>query len=142
MLIECKLKRKGGTRIDFPEASYHFAPRPELPDAPHLAEVKHDAHVDRLLSIPEAYREYNGRIKPAPAPKRPTATADVTAEPEPASSNVEEIRALSVRDLKAKIATYSNEDLIAALAAEKAQTEDKPRDSWCEVVTAYLGDAA
>ena len=138
MLIECTAKRRGGTKVDFPEHHYHFAPRPELPNAPHLAEVKHEPHIERFLSIPEAYREYNGRTKPAPAPKRPTAAA----EPEPSASNVEEIRSLSVRDLKAKIATFSNDDLIAALEAEKAQTEDKPRDSWCEVITAYLGNEA
>jgi hypothetical protein len=52
MQIECKLQRKGGTHVDMPGASYHFAPQE---DGRHVAEVSIEAHIERFLSISEAY---------------------------------------------------------------------------------------
>lgn len=53
MNIECILQRKGGTVVEMPGKTYHFAPQE---DGKHVAEVNIEAHIERFLSIPEAYR--------------------------------------------------------------------------------------
>lgn len=68
MKIECKLKRVGGTHVTIGATAYHFA---ALPDDAHVAEVLDEAHQDRFLSIPEAYRLYRGEVAAAPAAKEP-----------------------------------------------------------------------
>lgn len=61
MDIECKLKRDGGSKVPLGGITYHFTPRS---DGAHVADVKNDDHVDRFLSIPEAYRVYRGNAEP------------------------------------------------------------------------------
>lgn len=53
MKIECILHRKGGTEVELPGKTYHFTPQE---DGKHVAEVTIEAHIERFLSIPEAYR--------------------------------------------------------------------------------------
>lgn len=53
MKIECILHRKGGTVVELPGKAYHFAPQE---DGKHVADVTIEAHIERFLSIPEAYR--------------------------------------------------------------------------------------
>lgn len=53
MLIECILRRTGGTHVDLGSAIYHFAPDEA---GRHVADVTDDDHIDRLLAIPEGYR--------------------------------------------------------------------------------------
>lgn len=66
MQIECKLQRDGGTKVDMGTTLYHFAP---LPDGAHVAEVTIEQHIDRFLSISEAYRLYRAdRAPEAEAP--------------------------------------------------------------------------
>lgn len=57
MKIECKIKRKGGSKITFgPSVVYHFKPESGNHDDPHVCEVDNAAHIRRLLSIePETY---------------------------------------------------------------------------------------
>lgn len=62
MKIECTLHRKGGTVVELPGKTYHFAPQD---DGKHVAEVTNEAHIERFLAIPEAYRLL--RTKPAEA---------------------------------------------------------------------------
>lgn len=52
-LIECILKRDGGTKIDLGNTTYHFAPDSE---GRHVAMVADPDHIGRLLSISEGYR--------------------------------------------------------------------------------------
>jgi hypothetical protein len=54
MKIECTLRRKGGTFVEMPGKTYHFAPTPE--DERHIADVANDAHIERFLAIPESFR--------------------------------------------------------------------------------------
>lgn len=61
MKIECILKRHGGTRVELGSMEYHFEP---LDDGAHVAEVDDEAHVDRFLSIGEAYKLYRGELSP------------------------------------------------------------------------------
>lgn len=53
MKIECILQRKGGTVVEMPGKTYHFAPQE---DGKHVADVAIETHVERFLAIPEAYR--------------------------------------------------------------------------------------
>jgi hypothetical protein len=55
MKIECILKRPGGTKADIDGIEYHFAPQP---DGAHVAEVTKNEHIQRFLSIDDAYRIY------------------------------------------------------------------------------------
>jgi hypothetical protein len=65
MDIECKLKREGGSHVPIDNVTYHFVP---LPDGAHVAAVASEAHQDRFLGIPEAYRVYRGKEQPASTP--------------------------------------------------------------------------
>lgn len=78
-LIECILKRKGGTVVEFgfhnkKKSKYHFQPlNPLDPDSPHVCNVPNDDHYDRFLDIPEAYRAFDPDedyepVMSAPAP--------------------------------------------------------------------------
>lgn len=73
MKIECTLKRKGGTHVDMPGKKYHFEPQE---DGRHIAEVEDDAHIERFLSITEAYRIARA---PGAAPVASIATAGLSA---------------------------------------------------------------
>lgn len=54
MLIRCKLKRNGGTKVTLDGENYHF----KEDDAGHdVCDVKHQEHIDRLLNI-DAYEVY------------------------------------------------------------------------------------
>lgn len=152
MQIECKLKRRGGTKIQFTNEDgdvthhYHFVPRPDLPGEPHMAEIDEQAHVERFLSMPEGYREHTAtapakRAVPIAKPVSPGAAPAPAADPAQETDAVSTIRALSVRELKATINTYAEADLRAALAAEAAEQGDKPRSSWMDVIKAHLGEA-
>ena len=53
MLIECTIRRKNGSTVNFGETEYKFAPTEK--DPRHLCEVKEEAHIERLLSIKESF---------------------------------------------------------------------------------------
>lgn len=53
MKLECILQRKGGTVVEMPGKTYHFAPQD---DGKHVADVTIETHIERFLAIPEAYR--------------------------------------------------------------------------------------
>lgn len=69
MKIECKLKRQGGTKAELDGVQYHFE---ELTDGAHVANVESEAHIDRFLAIPEAYRVYHGKEDPTGKPQAVT----------------------------------------------------------------------
>lgn len=77
MDIECKLKREGGTRAAIDKTEYHFAPRD---DGAHVAFVADEAHADRFLAIPEAYKVYRGKAA-APVARKAAAPVVPVAEP-------------------------------------------------------------
>lgn len=64
MLIECLIKRPGGSHVDLDGTQYHF--KPDAADR-HTADVMIDAHVDRFLSISDAYRVARAMTAPAAA---------------------------------------------------------------------------
>ena len=69
MLIECTIKRRGGTLIPFGPADnpvnvYHF--QETVDGGPHVCEVENQDHIDRLLSITESFREIKTEEVKAP----------------------------------------------------------------------------
>ena len=56
MIIECLIKRKGGTMVTLDHESYHFSESEE--SAAHVAEVKNKAHIGILLAITEGFVEF------------------------------------------------------------------------------------
>ena len=77
MKIQCVLERKGGSKIELGGIEYHFE---ELEDGTHVADVENEAHIDRLLSISEAYKVYHGKG----APKgKPVQVGELAAIPAP-----------------------------------------------------------
>lgn len=77
MLIESKLRRTGGTLIPMGDTQYHFKPVGEADKAPHVAEVEDEAHIERFLSITEAFRQ--AEAEPAAEPASATQTATPAA---------------------------------------------------------------
>lgn len=76
MKIECILQRKGGTVVEMPGKTYHFAPQE---DGKHVADVAIEAHVERFLAIPEAYRLLRTAAAEQPATFAPkTEVAPIT----------------------------------------------------------------
>lgn len=65
-MIQCLLRRKGGTKVTFghnraTQKTYHFKPIDESDEqSPHVCNVDDEDHADRLLSIRESYRLYRG----------------------------------------------------------------------------------
>lgn len=54
MLIECIIKRNGGSHVSLGSETYHFRPGQ---NGAHVAEVEDPEHVQRLLLIAEGFRE-------------------------------------------------------------------------------------
>ena len=65
MKIQCILKREGGSVVDIGGIQYHFEP---VADGAHVAEVSDEAHIDRFLSIADAYKVYHGSEEPKGQP--------------------------------------------------------------------------
>ena len=141
VIIESIIKRKAGTKIDFPTASYHFKPNDE---GAHVAEVEDEAHIARLLSIPEGYRLYQGiAAKPASTetsePVTPAAAPEVTGAAPPAAVTPPEALAATLEAAQAALEgaralyiqafgkkphhTWGVEKIKAEIAAKSASTE-------------------
>ena len=86
MRIECLRIRPNGTKVEFGETEYHFAPT--ATDPRHIADVTNAAHIKALLAI-EAYRiadeqvagmlaESNALPTPAPADGAQKPLGDMT----------------------------------------------------------------
>lgn len=69
MLIESKLRREGGSRIQIGNETYHFAPDGE---GRHVCEVTNKAHIQRFLSITEGFRLVGAEDEEQPAPPPPS----------------------------------------------------------------------
>lgn len=69
MLIECKLKRQGGSHITMKDGTvYHFAPDKT---GKHVCDVRNKEHVARLLSISEGYEVVMDEPLTVAAPSAP-----------------------------------------------------------------------
>lgn len=114
MKIECKLKREGGSVIELGGVEYHFKPQA---DGAHVDDVAYEEHIERFLSIPEAYCIY----KPGTAVKEAPAAAPVakeTSEPQPQETT------------EAPEAAEAGDDLDALKEAFKAKFGHAPHYKW------------
>lgn len=80
MLIQCILKRDGGSKIDLDGIAYHFEP---LADGAHVVDVADEVHADRFLAIPEGYKLYRGDLTPAGKPQAIVKSMGVSEAPAP-----------------------------------------------------------
>lgn len=95
MLIQSLIKRKNGTKVQLSQ-EYHFKPQdsalkpgtPEFLSAHHVAEVKNQRDMAKLLAIPEGYAVFLTDEEDAPAPKAPKAPAK-TQQTEPPAPPVD-----------------------------------------------------
>ena len=69
MIIECTIKRKNGSTVELDNEKYSFKPTETEPR--HLAEVKNDSHISRLLAVKESFREAEGKAAKAKEPVKP-----------------------------------------------------------------------
>lgn len=80
MLVECKLKRPGGSQVELGGVTYHFK---DDGTGRHVAMVSNSDHLGRLLSITEGYKLADDQAAqpaaPAPAPVAPTVKAPTVA---------------------------------------------------------------
>lgn len=99
MKIECKLIRDGGTFVTLGGTNYHFAPTVTAGGVRHIAEVKDKEHIERLLSIPEAYRLYDEPVEPPQEDEAPKQTRRTRKKAEdPAEDPVEQPKADETQD--------------------------------------------
>jgi hypothetical protein len=85
LLLECLLKRPGGTHVDLGGQNYHFSPNSD-PEGlgRHVCEVEDTKHAQRLLGIPEGYQILELTGKPAPKVSAPAPAPKVTPAVAPA----------------------------------------------------------
>lgn len=68
MLIECLIRREGGSRITLDGENYHFKPDGSSSPA-HICEVASEEHARKLLAIKDGYRRFNA-IEPIKMPDK------------------------------------------------------------------------
>ncbi len=87
MLIACKFKRPNAP-VEIDDATYYFRPiDPANADSEHVAEVTDNAHIQRLMGIPEAYYIAQAQALPTvPKPALAVVTTITGAGENPAQS--------------------------------------------------------
>ncbi len=60
MIIECTIKRKGGTVVDMNTQVYHFR-ETEQTKGCHCCEVSNEEHLSKFLAISESYRIFGSK---------------------------------------------------------------------------------
>lgn len=101
MIIECLLKRRGGSFIELDDHTYHFAPNEH---EAHVCDVRDNDHIERLLAIPEGFAAYQGKSEPAvnlakqqaaePAVESVAAPAEDSEPEAPAELTIEQLRGM------------------------------------------------
>ena len=100
MLIKCKLKREGGSKIKIGGEEYHFAPDD---NGDHVAEVTNEAHANRFLEISEAYEAVGAKKQvkavQAQAPTEPGNPSGTTGDN--SQTGVEDTPVVSAAEINA-----------------------------------------
>ena len=124
MKIQCVLERKGGSKVELGGLEYHFE---ELEDGAHVADVEKEEHIDRFLSISEAFKVYHGKGTPKGSPVQ---VGELTAVPAPRTNKAREGSRLSGSPMHASSydvngKTYSQMDIVQIAFAASNMTEDE-----------------
>lgn len=152
MKIECKIKRANGTVVDMPnegapDTRYHFKPVDARENSPHVAEVANDDHAQRFLAAdPTVYRIYSAKPAPKldpPAPPPPPATPATGENPdgtggEGDGDGGEEATEVTIKDLRAGIASKSLTPERLRELLDHEQQREKPRNSFIAEIMAAL----
>jgi hypothetical protein len=164
-LVECLLRREGGTVVPFdacsrwPKGRYHFKPG-AMSDGRHSAEIDIEAHYERLISIPESFRPVHPddtiRV-PTPPPLSPQVPLPPSTVPArlfdppnahpqvplpPSADDASDawdptaVLALGVNKILAMSKSYSDEQIRQLIQLE-GERED-PRESLTKNLTATL----
>ena len=100
MLIKCKLKREGGSKIKIGGEEYHFAPDD---NGDHVAEVTNEEHANRFLEISEAYEAVGAKKQvkavQAQAPTEPGNPSGTTGDN--SQTGVEDTPVVSAAEINA-----------------------------------------
>lgn len=129
MLIECRIKRAGGSKVTLWGKTYHFAPGP---DGRHVCDIRDQAAAEQLLAIPEGYRPAPGLDAPMPDPAKPADEGVDGADHDAEAINLD---ALEREDLVELHSTHfgrppppkmKDETLRAKLAATLTETNAEP----------------
>jgi len=100
MLIKCKLKREGGSKIKIGGVEYHFVPDD---NGDHVAEVTNEAHANRFLEISEAYEAVGAKKQvkavQAQAPTEPGNPSGTTGDN--SQTGVEDTPVVSAAEINA-----------------------------------------
>ena len=127
MLIECRAKRAGGTEVSLDGEAYCFLPVDEQDtDSPHVCDVKNPDHVERFLSISEAYNELG---KSARSKEQPVVNAgdepvvemvEDDDEVDVVMGVVETLSTLSVRQIRSELPKLTDEQLMRLYEIEES----------------------
>ena len=148
MLLELHIRRTRngvGSNISFGKTVYRFEPRPDVTDGDdeaHVCEVEDEAHLSRLLSIPE-YTPYGQDMK-EPEPEPEPVLVEIPDEPSETDKLQEEedadlelqmcetIVSMKVSDAVAELEELSDESLAQLAVMESA---GKARKSLLEAIS-------
>jgi len=79
MKIESIIRRAAGSTVVLGDQTYRFLPGE---DDRHVCEVEDEAHIERLLSIKEGFREVTAKADDVSAPRVPVVAAAVEKKAE------------------------------------------------------------
>ena len=113
MLIELILRRKGGTVVTIDDQTYHF--RPDTAGK-HVCEVSDRRHIQRFLSIAEAYQLPDAEDE---------IVNEVIDNPEPVEPEVDDTS--EAESVLAKPVSAMNKDELEAFATQRGVVVDKRR---------------
>lgn len=134
-LIQCLLRRKGGTQIAFghnaaTQTRYHFKPiDADDPTSPHVCAVENEDHADRFLSIPEAYRLYRGDGAVDKIPVTKGASSDT----DPYKNKFDDILSIDFDNAENDTVTDWAEEMLELTPSHHAKIKEKAKKLDVEV---------
>jgi hypothetical protein len=152
-IVECIQRRDGGTHITFdacdrwPKGAYHFRPG-LMRDGRHADTIGNEAHYERLLSLPEAFRPVHAddliaapsvaaaAPQSAPAAPPPADNEGGEGDQNPDTWDAAKVLALGVNKIIALAKGFTDEQLRQLIDLE-GQRKD-PRESLIKSLTGTL----
>lgn len=122
MKVECLIKRKGGSHIEFgypPKVTrFHFKPESDEDYAPHVCEIPDGSpYLGRLLAITEGYRVYGAEVAEDDSP-----SADEKADPY--ADKFDNLHLVNPNDVDGKFLAAFARDVLQVPANSKSAIAD------------------